>query len=450
MKFYDRENEVAQLRFMQERSFTDHSRMTVVTGRRRIGKTSLMLEACKNSPTVYLFVTRDNEAVLCENFSQRIRSSLNIAVPPGLTRFRDVFRLLMDAGKERSFNLILDEFQDFQYINPAVFSDVQELWDLNKDGSKVNLLLSGSVYTMMRKIFRDYKEPLFGRADAMLNLHPFGTGAMKAILGDCHPGYTNDDLLALYAFTGGVPKYVNLLLDVGACTREAMIDRMIREDSLFVEEGRRILIEEFGKEYGTYFSILGAIASGTDTQPSIQAVLGNKSAGGLLQRLIEDYGIISRKRPIFSGEGTQKVRFEISDLFFRFWFRYMHKHRTLVEIGNYDYLKRIVTEDYETYSGEVLERYFRTKLMEGQQCRDIGGWWDPKGYTDSKGHHQQCELDIVTVDVSDKVLSIYEVKRNPDKYKKSLLKEKTDHFLKKEKNAGGYKVKLRLLSLDDM
>ena len=450
MKFYDRESEVASMMFMQERAFSDHSRLTVITGRRRIGKTSLMLEACKGQPTVYLFVTRDNEAVLCENFRQGVEKGLGLPVPPGITRFRGLFQLLLNEGRERPFNLIIDEFQDFQYVNPAVFSDVQELWDLCKDETHVNLLLSGSVYTMMQKIFRDYKQPLFGRADAMLSLRPFGTDTMKRIIRDYSPGYTNDDLLALYMFTGGVPKYVSLLMDNGAFTREKMIDLMIREDSIFLDEGRRILVEEFGKEYGTYFSILSAIASGTDTQPGIQAVLGNRSAGGLLQRLIEDYGLIRRKRPIFSEEGTQKVRFEISDQFLRFWFRYMHKNRGLVEIGNYALLKRIIEEDYETFSGVILEQYFRTRFIESQLYRNIGGWWDPKGYIDKKGKHQQCELDIVTEDPVGNVLEIYEVKRNPEKYRRALLKEKSEHFLVKEKKARGFKVKLERLSLEDM
>ena len=450
MKFYNREEEVAFLQFVQKKAFSEHSRMTVVTGRRRIGKTSLMLEACNGTPTVYLFVTRDSEAVLCGNFRQNIASGIGLALPQGITRFRDVFRLLMDEGRQRSFNLIIDEFQDFQYVNPAVFSDVQELWDLNKDATRVNLLLSGSVYTMMRKIFRDYKEPLFGRADATLSLRPFGTSTLKVILSDYNPEYTNDDLLALYSFTGGIPKYIGLLMENGACTREKMIDYMIREDSVFIDEGKHILIEEFGKEYGTYFSILSAIASGVNTQPGIQAVLGNRSAGGLLQRLIEDYGVIRRVRPIFSGEGTQKVRFEISDLFFRFWFRYMHKNRDLVEIRNYSLLRKIISDDYETFSGQVLETYFRTKLVESERYRNIGGWWDPKGYTDKKGNHQQAEIDIVAVDGADEVMEIYEVKRNPEKYKRSLLEEKVDHFRKKENMAKKYEIKYGKFSLEDM
>ena len=107
-------------------------------------------------------------------------------------------------------------------------------------------------------------------------------------------------------------------------------------------------------------------------------------------------------------------------------------------------------EDYETYSGEVLERYFRSKLVESLDYRDIGSWWDPKGYTDSKGNHQQCELDIVAQRLSGKILDVIEVKRNPDKYSPTLLQEKVAHFQKKEKKARKNKLELASLSLQDM
>lgn len=73
---------------------------------------------------------------------------------------------------------------------------------------------------------------------------------------------------------------------------------MVPENSSFMDEGKNLLIEEFGKNYATYFSILSAISGGINTQPEIESALGNKSIGGQLKRLIEDYNIIERQRPI--------------------------------------------------------------------------------------------------------------------------------------------------------
>ena len=81
-------------------------------------------------------------------------------------------------------------------------------------------------------------------------MRPFTPTVLKDILSEYNPGYTAEDLLALYAFTGGVAKYVQLLVDAGATTKTTMLDQIIKADSIFLGEGKAILIEEFGKDYG--------------------------------------------------------------------------------------------------------------------------------------------------------------------------------------------------------
>ncbi len=82
--------------------------------------------------------------------------------------------------------------------------------------------------------------------------------------------------------------------------------------------------------------------------------------------------------------------------------------------------------------------------------RDIGGWWDPKGYIDNEGHHQQAELDTVALRLKENVLDVIEVKRNPDKFNKGLLEEKTAYFSSKDKQARKNKIVLSSLSISDM
>ena len=225
MKFYNRTKEIEELRRIQGRAFDSRSRMTVITGRRRIGKTSLALRATQDEyPTVYLFVSRKNEAALCEEFAGLISSALDCYVPSDIKSFKSLFQMLMELAKTRKFNLIIDEFQEFFNINPSVYSDMQNIWDSYRNDTHVNLLLMGSVYSMMHKIFENYHEPLFGRADAMIRLSGFGTETMKEIMRDFRPDYTNDELLALYTITGGVPKYIELLCDDTDLSIEGMFD----------------------------------------------------------------------------------------------------------------------------------------------------------------------------------------------------------------------------------
>ena len=116
MKFYNRDKELASLEKVRRVSFSVHSQMTVLTGRRRIGKTSLIFKSCEDTPTVYLFVSRSNETDLCLRFTAEIRQALNIYVPK-LTNFAEIFRFLMDLGTRMEYNLVIDEFQEFYYIN---------------------------------------------------------------------------------------------------------------------------------------------------------------------------------------------------------------------------------------------------------------------------------------------------------------------------------------------
>ena len=73
-------------------------------------------------------------------------------------------------------------------------------------------------------------------------------------------------------------------------------------------------------------------------------------------KLENTYNLIEKKRPMWAGEKTQTVRFEISDVFLRFWFRYIEKNQMLIEIGQYPLLEKIMLEDYNNYTGDTLER----------------------------------------------------------------------------------------------
>ncbi len=440
MKFYNRDSELDELKRIQHLSFTDFSRMTVVTGRRRIGKTSLVMKSAENTPTVYLFVGRKNEATLCAEFIPVIANSLNTYVPEGIQSFRSLFQYLMELASQRSFNLIIDEFQEFYHINEAVFGDIQNIWDGYRKRTNMNLVISGSVYSLMHKIFQNSKEPLFGRADNIIKLSAFDIATLKEIMHDHYPEYSNDDLLALYTFTGGIPRYIELFCDSGRLDVEGMIEYMVRENSSFTEEGKNLLIEEFGKNYATYFSILSAISGGINTQPKIETVLGNKSIGGQLKRLIEDYSIVIRLRPVFSKEGTQAVRYEIQDNFIRFWFNYFDRHRSLLEIKNFKGLRDIVKADYPTYSGKMLERYFKQKLAESFQFKEIGSWWEPK--------NEQNEIDIVAPKLIKNQALVAEVKRQKKNFKPGLFATKVEHL--KHKAMSDYTIETHFFSLDDM
>ena len=439
MKFYDRKRELELLAEI-ERTSHEHAQFTVLTGRRRIGKTALLLKAFQKTRFVYLFVERKNERDLCQTFKEELEARLGLVVHGQPTSFAEIFEEIMRAAKERPLTVVIDEFQEFLKVNPSVYSSIQKTWDLNKDAAKINLVVSGSVYTLMQKIFKTKKASLYGRETGFMRLEPFTTSVLKEILRDCHPRYTPDDLLALWTFTGGVAKYVELLVDRGACTRDKMINLIVREDSTFLEEGRAVLVEEFGKDYGVYFSILSAIATGRSTRNEISQCIGS-DVGGYLTRLEDDYALVTRKQPLFAKASARGAHYQLNDDFFRFWFRFIFKYGFLLEIKGYEKVREIIRRDYPVFSGIALERYFREKLVEEGAWTRIGAWWDRKG---------ENEIDLVAENELDRTATFFEVKRKGVRYDAKVLEQKKAAFLQATGAFKGYDIQLSGLSLDDM
>lgn len=438
MKFYNREKELEFLRSIKERS-AEEAQMTVVVGRRRIGKTSLLKKAVENEDTaLYLFVTRKSEVLICEEFKDEIERKLQVKLFGSFTQFKDLFQYLMDLSATRNFSLIIDEFQEFHTVNPSVYSEMQNIWDSYKDRSRINLIFCGSIYSLMKNIFENSKEPLFARATERIHLKPFHVDTLKEILADNYPKYKPEDLLAFYVFTGGVAKYVELLISKKAFTLGKMLDEVFRENSLFIDEGRNVLIEEFGKDYATYFSILSLIASSKTSRSEIESIL-EVSIGGYLERLENDFNLIRKVRPMFAKPGGRNIKYEIVDNFLNFWFRFIYKYQSAVEIGNFGYLRSIVERDYPMYSGRMLERYFTEKLVNLQRYSAIGTWWE-------KGN--QNELDIVAVDDFNKAVLFAEVKRKKENISMPVLQEKAGNLLRSQLKE--YAAEYVGFSLEDM
>ena len=438
MRFYDREKEQQVLGEVLHRSKTE-AKMTVLMGRRRIGKTELSLR-CGDETVLYFFVGKKAETLLCQDYVREIREKLDVPILGTPNTFSEVFRFVLQLSEKRPFTLVIDEFQNFLKINPAIFSDIQRDWDLHKRSSHLNLIISGSVFTLMTKIFEDKEEPLFGRADEKMVLEPFTTDVLKQILKDFNPEYTPEDLLALYSITGGVPWYVTLLLDKGKSNRDAMLAALTEDNSPFINEGKNILIEEFGTDYVTYFSILTCIANGMKTRSEIENELGNNNIGPYLVKLEEYYKVITKSLPIFAKENSKKVRYQLNDCFLIFWFRFFYKYQALVENKALKALCDIIQRDYSSVSGLMMERYFMKKFREEGRYI-IGKWWDRKG---------ENEIDLIVVDPIGKETWIYELKKQEYRYKEDELREKVDKVLEQTPELRKMTIHLGSLSLEDM
>lgn len=398
---------------------SESAQMIVMTGRRRIGKTTLIKRSFTSIPFLYFFVGKKSENLLCQELTEIVRDGLGEDLGD-FTSFKRLFEAILNISKRKNFTLVLDEFQNLKIAGEAIFSDIQNIWDSNKEDSKINLVICGSIYSKMKKIFDDKDEPLYGRATARFKIKPFGTSILKKILRDHNPDYTPDDLLTLYMVTGGVAKYVELLMAQKAYTKVAIINATISLGSYFIEEGKELLSDEFGKEYGNYFSVLAALAGGKTYRGDMTSYVGFET-GGYLDKLENDFNVVARVRPYLSGEQSRNVRYYISDNFLNFWFRFIYKYRSAVEIGNMEYVRQRIESDYETYSGLVLEKWFRQSYMETGEYNIVTNYWE-KGTKGEPG--EKNEIDFIAINEADHKIVIGECKRNEAKISKKTLVEK--------------------------
>ena len=438
MQFFDRQREKEWLQTTLKQSETN-AQFTVLSGRRRIGKTSLVLHAYQDIPFLYFFVAKKTETDLCSDFAQEISTKLQIPIIGKVDRFATLFELILQQAQRRNITLFIDEFQDFKRVNVGIYSEMQKLWDLYKSTAKINLIVGGSVKSLMQKLFEDKAEPLYGRQTQQIMLTPFAPSVLKEILQTYNPHYQSEDLLALYALTGGVAKYVELLMDAGATTKQKMLDYIIRPNSIFINEGKNLLIEEFGRDYGVYFSILSAIATGHTQRNQLEDIVG-KEIGGYLSSLENIYGLIRKQAPLYSTT-SKNIRYELHDSFLIFWFRYIFKYNYMLEVGAYPQLRTLIDADYDTFTGKRLEAYFKDALIEQQRFTRIGGWWSRDGKT---------EIDLIGINELEKTAIFYEIKRNPNAYDEQELKEKVEAFLQATRQLKGYQITRQGLSMKDM
>ena len=413
------------------------AQFTVLIGRRRTGKTTLMTEAFKNKTYLYFFIGKKTEQIQCATFQQETENALGLHIHGQITSFAILLEEILIYSKQHQVTVIIDEFQRLAELGTGIISDIQNVWDKHKSEARIHLIACGSIYSMMKKIFEDRKEPLFGRKTARINLKPFSINVIKGILHDYNPNYTPEDLLMLYAIIGGVAKYVAQLMEDGCKTWEDMLNSVCCPSSIFLEEGSELLIGEFGRKYQIYYSILQLIALGMNKQSEIDSII-EKNTGRYLDTLENEYSLIHKIRPMWAKPNSQGVKYFIDDCFLMFWFRFIESNRSLIELGKLNLLEEVIRNGYQQYSGLVLEKYFRQLYGEMERVTEVSHWWDKQGYN---------EIDLIAIERLDHRATVAEVKRNPNKYNHAILEEK---YNKIKKHLRGYTVELKGLSMCDM
>lgn len=398
-----------------------------MTGRRRVGKTTLIEQFLSEAKlkSFYFFVSKKRAAILLNEFKQILSDKIPLISSVSFLDFDSFFKFLFDYLRDNPAIIVFDEFQNFDSVDPSVFSVFQKYWDANLNRSKGMFICIGSAFTMMKRLFEDSNEPLFGRSTSKLFLKPFSVSALDEMLTDNDVPQKGKALLDLFTLFGGIPKYYHLLdiYDLFKANPAKIIEELILSDSaLLKNEGKDLLIEEFGKNYSTYFSILLVIAMGYSQMSDIAAQTGISinSIGKYLGELLNYYQTIDREIPVSLGYPKTKLgRYLISDPFLNFWFKYVFRNSSNIEMSNFKPVLRGILDDMDSYKGFVFEKIAREIVMEMNtsgrlpvQADVIGRYWNRTG---------QVEIDIVAADKKKRGVLFIECKMNSNAISEQTL-----------------------------
>jgi len=423
MKFYNREKELEKLKSIDLLS-SKKAQMTLIMGRRRVGKTELVKRFLdKNKEGIYFFVGRKKAKALLEEYTAILAEKFPTLVTP-FRNFSEFFKYIFEISKEKKITIVFDEFQNFKFIDNSVFSTIQSLWDAEKNRARINLILVGSLITLMEKIFAGSHEPLFGRATQKIYLEPFDINTVQTILEDFNLK-TFTDLLNFYTIFGGIPKYYESLeYEIESNKRsflEIVHDLFLRKDSLLRNEGFDLLIEEFGKNYQTYFSLLQIIAGGSTKMSEISSRIGIPitALSRFLESLNKTFRLIDRREPIFSSF-SRLGRYYLNDNLLTFWFRYIFRFRSLLEIGRERKVLDFIKKDIKVLQGLVFEEIVKQRLLSEDtrgkfifEIDGIGKFWDRVGH----------EIDLVAYNQKEKKVFFGECKISPGKINRKCISD---------------------------
>lgn len=390
--FVGREKELTEL---NQRYISDQFEFIVFYGRRRVGKTTLINEFCKNKNTIYYIGIESTEQ---DNLEMLSKAVFECTMPgmdlPAFSSFSKLLDYLVQRSQKERLILVIDEYPYLAESYPAISSLLQSYIDRYFLNSKLFLILCGSSMSFMENQVLGAKSPLYGRRTAQFKILPFGFKDSSLML----TKYCNEDKALIYGMTGGIPEYLSRI-DPNKTVRENIISLFLSPSGRLFEEPSNLLKQEL-RDPNIYNSIIAAIASGTCKLSEIVNKVGMESGAisNYLTSLIH-LGLVKKEIPI-TETVSRKTLYVLEDQMYRFWYRFVMPNLPALQAGRAEeiYEKRIEPE-LTTYMGFIFEKISQEYLWELAAHNEapffffkLGRWW---GTNPVK--KQQEEIDLMAI-----------------------------------------------------
>ena len=421
--FIGRERELASLEEFYEK---DGIGMTVIYGRRRIGKSTLITEFLKNKKNIFYTATKVGKNRNLELFSKQVLELLMPGVENiSFNTIESVFDFINKNIGDDKVVLAIDELPYWAEKDEALLSVLQKYIDTIWQDKNLKIILCGSALSFMENKVLSEKSPLFGRRDSQINLEAFDyLDAAKFV-----PGYSNEDKAVCYGITGGVAKYL-AMIDPTKNLDENIVRLFFRTDGYLYDETRNLLTQEF-TDITIVNNIVEQIASGENTLNVIAGKIGEKEQTVLysLEKLM-NVGLVEKKKCITEEKNKKKTQYVLKDYMFKFWYEFIPKATSVIEMGQGKiYYQKAVKPFLHSFMGAVFEemcRYYTLKqgIIGEYGCfiTSVGSWWGVENFTDKDSNikTQSADIDVVALSEIDKKAVIGECKFKNEKIDKGI------------------------------
>ena len=382
--------------------------MTVIYGRRRIGKSRLITEFIKDKKSSYYVGSRSSLEDNLTKWSEQVIDDLF----PNMSgvSFQDLesfFKFIGNSATEEKLIIAIDEIPYIAESDDSFLSQMQKVIDTIIVNKNIYLIICGSAISFMEKEILSEKSPLFGRRTNQIFLKPFNY--LEAA--EFTPSYTCEEKAVVYGITGGVAKYLTLF-DDSISLDENIINNYFKPSGYLYEEPLNLLTQEF-RTINTYNSVIEVCAGGANRVNEIagKAHISTATLSYVLKSLCL-VGIVSKVIPMGEKENKKKITYEITDGMYRFWYSFVSNARSAIEMNKGGvYYYNNVKNNLHAYMGSVFEdmcRYYALSqgLSDKLNClvTNVGSWWG----NDKNG--KPTDIDVVGIDDASKKIIIGECK----------------------------------------
>ncbi|MCM1121333.1 MAG: ATP-binding protein [Eubacterium sp.] len=395
MMFIGREQELKKLNRMYQ---SNKLEVAIIYGRRRVGKTTLINEFCKDKKTVFFAAQENSAEQNLETLSKAVSEVMTEESTANATyrNFSDAFLKIAEMSKTERLILAIDEYPYLAQADRGVSSLLQNYLDHQFKNTKLFLILCGFSMSFMEKQVLGYQSPLYGRRTAQFKILPFD----YLDTGKWFPDYSNEEKALIYGITGGIPMYLEQFSSV-LSIKENLLENVFDRNATLFEEPSNLLKQEL-REPAVYNAVITAIASGKTKLSEIASTLGVET--GLCSKYIANLitlGIIKREIPVTEPNSKRPI-YLIEDQFFRFWYTFVPKNISAIQSGRMEKSYPITVENkLSDYMGLTFEKMCKDYILYYDEqipfpIGYVGQWWGGNPKT-----HKQAQLDIVVTSAGD-------------------------------------------------